>query len=118
MTRATNNPASRKRRKKVLKRAKGFRGGRSKLFRTANETVIRAMAFSTIHRKLKKRTMRKLWIVRLNAACREHNISYSKLIDGLKKAKVMINRKMLSELANRDAETFKKIVEVAQKNAA
>lgn len=117
MARATNNPASRRRRKKVLKRAKGFRGGRSKLFRTANETVMRAMAFATRDRKQKKRTFRALWIVRLNAACRSCEISYSRFINGLKKANIDINRKVLSELANKDFDTFKEIVEQVKKAA-
>ena len=118
MPRSTNSPASRRRKKKVLKRAKGFQGGRSKLFRTANETVKRAMAFATRDRKVKKRTMRRLWIVRLNAACRQHEISYSQCMNGLQKAGVVINRKLLSNLANTDQETFKEIVMIAKKNAA
>ena len=118
MPRVGNTPASRRRRKKVLKRARGFRGGRSKLHRTAKETVMRALAFSTIHRRQKKRSFRRLWIVRLNAACRMCDISYSKLISGLKRAHVTLNRKTLSELANRDFDTFKKIAEVAHKHVA
>ena len=115
MTRARNIPASRGRKKKILKRAKGYRGGRSKLYRTATETVIRALDYATAHRRQKKRTMRRLWVVRLNAACRQCNISYSKFIYGLKKAKIDINRKVLSDIAITDFETFKKLVDFVQK---
>ena len=94
MTRARNVPASRKRKKKILKRAKGFRGGRSKLYRTAKETVIRSLDYATSHRRKKKGTFINLWIVRINAACRQCNISYSKFIHGLKKSKIDINRKV------------------------
>ena len=118
MTRARNIPASKKRRKKIFKRAKGFRGGRSKMYRTAKETVMRSMAFATRDRKQKKRTFRKLWTVRLNAACRMCNISYSKFLYGIKKANITLNRKILSNLANKDFDTFKKIVEIAHENVA
>jgi len=117
MARVTGRPASRQRRKKVLKQAKGYRGGRSKLYRTANETVTRAMAFATRDRKQKKRTFRRLWIVRLNAACRMCDMSYSRCMEALKKANVDINRKILSEIAIKDFETFKEIVEIAKKAA-
>ena len=116
MSRATNAPASRERRRRRLERAKGFRGARSKLFRTATEAVDRALRLSTIHRKLTKRNFRQLWIGRVNAAARQEGISYSKLIAGLTKAGVALNRKMLSEIAIRDPEGFKSIVEIA-KNA-
>jgi len=114
--RATNAPASRERRRRRLKLAKGFYGARSKLFRTATEAVDRAMRLATEHRKLKKRNFRQLWIGRVNAAARQEGISYSKLIAGLTKAGVALNRKMLSEIAIRDPEGFKSIVEIA-KNA-
>ena len=114
--RVTNAPASRERRRRRLAKAKGFYGARSKLFRTATEAVDRAMRLSTIHRKLKKRDFRQLWIGRVNAAARQEGISYSKLIAGLTKAGVALNRKMLSEIAIRDPEGFKSIVEIA-KNA-
>jgi len=117
MPRATRVPASRKRRKKWLKRAKGFWGGRHKLYRSARETVQRAMAFSTRDRKKRRRNYRTLWIMRLNAACREQGISYSRFLAMLKKAKVELNRKSLSELAIRDNESFKKLVELVAKNA-
>ena len=114
--RVTNAPASRERRRRHLAKAKGFYGARSKLFRTATEAVDRAMRLSTIHRKLKKRDFRQLWIARVNAAARAEGISYSKFIAGLAKAGVALNRKMLSELAIHDPEGFKTLVEIA-KNA-
>ena len=114
--RVTNAPASRERRRRRLGLAKGFYGARSKLFRTATEAVDRAMRLSTEHRKLKKRDFRRLWIARVNAAARQEGISYSKLIAGLAKAGVALNRKMLSEIAIHDPEGFKTIVEIA-KNA-
>ncbi len=114
--RATNAPASRERRRRRLELAKGFYGARSKLFRTATEAVDRAMRLSTAHRKLKKRDFRRLWIARVNAAARQEGISYSKLIAGLTKAGVALNRKMLSEIAIQDPAGFKAIVEIA-KNA-
>ena len=114
--RATCAVASRKRRKRVLNQAKGFRGSRSKLFRIATEAVDRAMRLSTEHRKLKKRDFRQLWIARINAAARAEGISYSKFMAGLIKAGVTLNRKMLSEIAIQDPAGFKTIVEIA-KNA-
>ena len=113
--RATNAPASRERRRRRLAKAKGFYGARSKLFRTATEAVDRAMRLSTIHRKLKKRDFRQLWIARINAATRAEGMSYSAFMAGLIKANVTINRKMLSEIAIRDPEGFKQIVEIAKK---
>ena len=112
--RVTNAPASRERRRRRLKLAKGFYGARSKLFRTATEAVDRAMRLATAHRKLKKRNFRQLWIGRVNAAARQEGISYSKLIAGLTKAGVALNRKMLSEIAIRDPEGFKTIVAIAK----
>ena len=113
--RVTNAPASRERRRRRLRLAKGFYGARSKLFRTATEAVDRAMRLSTAHRKLKKRDFRQLWIARVNAASRSEGVSYSKLIAGLTKAGVILNRKSLSEIAIRDPEGFKTIVEIARK---
>lgn len=115
MPRVTNVPATRKRRKKWLSRAKGFFSGRRKLYRTARETVQRALQFATAHRRLKKRQFRRLWNVRINAACRTHGISYSRFISGLKRAKVGLDRKSLADLAVRDGETFKKLVAIAKK---
>ena len=116
MPRARRIPASRKRRKKFLKRAKGFWGGRRKLYATARETVQRALAFATRDRKKKKRVYRSLWIVRINAACRRNGISYSSLVSGLKRSKVTLNRKLLAELAVRDGAAFKQLVDLAKKN--
>ena len=116
MSRATNAPASRQRRRNRLKLAKGFYGARSKLFRTATEAVDRAMRLSTEHRKLRKRDFRQLWIARISAATRLQGLSYSKFMAGLIKAGVVLNRKSLSEIAIRDPEGFKAIVDIA-KNA-
>ena len=103
-----------KKRRKILKLAKGYVGARSKKYRIANETVIRALRFAYIGRKLKKRDFRKLWIARINAAARINGISYSKLINGLKLSGIEINRKMLSELAINDAAAFSKLVDAAK----
>lgn len=115
MSRATNAPASRERRRRRLAEAKGFRGARSKLFRSATEAVDRARRLATIHRKLKKRDFRHLWIARINAAVRAEGINYSSFVAGLIRAGVTLNRKMLSEIAIRDPEGFKQIVEIAKK---
>ena len=114
MPRATNGPASRRRRHNRLKLAKGFRGSRSKLFRQATEAVDRAQAMAYVHRKVKKRSFRQLWVVRVNAACRLNNISYSRFIDGCNKAGISLNRKMLSEIAIHDPEGFSKVVDIAK----
>ncbi len=118
MPRATNGPASRARRNSRLKLARGFRGARSKLFRTATEAVDRAQAMAYVHRKHKKRDFRRLWIVRVNAACRMNGISYSRFIDGLNKCDITINRKMLSEIAIHDPVGFTKVVETAKTKVA
>ena len=107
---------ARKRHKKVLKLAKGYFGARSKQFRAAKGSVIRAMAASYKGRKLKKRDFRQLWIARINAAARLNGLSYSKFINGLKKANIDLNRKILADMAVNDAEAFAKLVEIA-KNA-
>jgi large subunit ribosomal protein L20 len=114
MPRASNSPASHRRHKNRLKLAKGFRGSRSKLFRQATEAVDRAQAMAYVHRKQKKRNFRRLWTVRINAACRTNGISYSRFIEGLSKANVAINRKMLSEIAIFDEAGFSKLVETAK----
>ena len=114
MPRATRIPASRRRRKKILKRAKGFWGGRRKLYHVAKETVQRALAFATRDRKKRRRVFRSLWIVRMNAACRKNGISYSRFVSGLKRAKVNLDRKALAELAVRDGQAFQKLVELAK----
>ena len=113
MSRAKFNVASKKRKKKILKRASGFRGGRSKLIRTAKESVDKALKHSYRDRRAKKRDFRRLWISRINAATRIHNLSYSKFINGLKKAGVQVNRKMLADLAVNDPNAFAELVRVA-----
>lgn len=114
MARVTNSPASRKRRKKVLKYAKGYFGNKSKLFRYAKEAVQHAWQYAYIDRKKKKANMRGLWIVRLNTACREAGISYSRFIEGLKAANILLDRRALSEIAIADAVAFKSLVAKAQ----
>jgi len=114
MARVTNSPASRKRRKKVLKYAKGYFGNKSKLFRYAKEAVQHAWQYAYIDRKKKKANMRGLWIVRLNAACREAGISYSRFIEGLKAANIQLDRKNLSDIAVRDSAAFTALVKQAQ----
>ncbi len=114
MPRVTNAVASRKRRKRVLARAKGFRGSRSKLIRQAYNAVDRAMAMAYSGRKQKKRQYRRLWTVRLNAAVRPLGLSYSEFIHGLKVAGVDLDRKVLSNLANEDAAAFAGIVATAK----
>ena len=114
MSRVTNAPASRERRRRRLELAKGFRGSRSKLFRQATEAVNRAQRLATIHRKDRKREFRRLWIARINAAARNEGMTYSRFMEGLIKAGVTINRKMLSEVAIADAEGFKALIEKAR----
>jgi len=107
---------AKKKHKKVLKLAKGFYGAKSKIYRCANPAVMRALRSAYIGRKLRKRDFRKLWIARINAGTRIHGLSYSKFINGLKKAGIEINRKMLSEMAIHDAEGFGKLVDLAKSN--
>ena len=114
MARATNSPASRKRRKKVLKYAKGYFGNKSKLYRYAKEAVQHAWQYAYIDRKKKKANMRALWIVRLNAACRNNGITYSRFIEGLHAANIQLDRKVLSDLAIRDEVAFTGLVKKAQ----
>jgi large subunit ribosomal protein L20 len=114
MARATNSPASRKRRKKVLKYAKGYFGNKSKLFRYAKEAVQHAWQYAYIARKKKKSDRRGLWIVRLNAACRAAGMSYSRFIEGLHAAHIELDRKILSDLAIRDEVAFTGLVKQAQ----
>ncbi|MBL7068635.1 MAG: 50S ribosomal protein L20 [Candidatus Omnitrophica bacterium] len=115
MTRVKHAPASRKRRKKFMKQAKGQFGARSRLYRTAKEAVYKGMAYATRDRRNRKREFRSLWITRITAACKARGISYSKFIGGLIKEKVKINRKMLADLALNDAKTFGKLVELVKK---
>ena len=112
--RVTNAPASRARRKRVLEMAKGFSGARSKLIRMAYTATDRAMAYAYVGRKDKKLVYRRLWTQRINAACRALDFKYSWLIDGLNKANIEINRKMLADLAVLNEEAFKQLVEKAR----
>lgn len=114
MPRATNNPAAKQRRKKYLKRAKGFVSGRRRQAITAREAVDRALVYAYRDRRTKKRDFRRLWITRINAAARINGISYSHLIDGLKKAQIEIDRKVLADLAVHDAGAFAKLAEAAK----
>jgi len=114
MARATNSPASRKRRKKVLKYAKGYFGNKSKLFRYAKEAVQHAWQYAYAARRKKKGDRRSLWIVRLNAACRNAGITYSRFIEGLAAARIELDRKILSDLAIRDEVAFNGLVKQAQ----
>src|SRR5574344_3058266 len=115
MTRVKNSVATRARRKKVLKRAEGYFGSKHRLYKTAQEQVMHSERYAFRDRKQKKRDFRKLWITRINAGCRENEISYSRFINGLSKAGIEINRKMLSEMAIDDAKSFTSLVEVAKK---
>ncbi len=114
MARVKRAPARRERHKKVLKAAKGYRGGRRKLYRTALETVKRAFVYSYRDRKVRKRFFRSLWITRISSACKNEGLSYNKFIDGLNKAGVKIDRKNLAEMALSDSEGFKKLVSLAK----
>ena len=114
MPRAKGGAKTRQRRKKVLKKAKGYFGGRRKLYKTAAETVLRAGAFAYRGRKLKKRAARGLWIARINAACRQAGLSYSVFMAGLKKAGVLLDRKVLADLAVTDPGAFAKLTETAK----
>ncbi|MGN0709309.1 MAG: 50S ribosomal protein L20 [Anaerovoracaceae bacterium] len=113
MARVKKGVTARRRHKKILKMAKGYYGQKSKNFRAANPAVMRALSSAYAGRKLKKREYRKLWIARINAGARANGISYSRLIDGLKKNGVDINRKMLSEMAIHDAEGFAELCRMA-----
>ena len=114
MPRAVNNVAAKKRKKKILKAAKGYVGGRSKLYRTAKQAVEKGWQYAYRDRRTKKREIRKLWIIRINAAARSNDLSYSKFINGLKKANIEIDRKILAELAYQDTEAFTKLCEIAK----
>lgn len=114
MPRVKNSVVTRKRRKKILKLAKGYFGSKRTLYRTANEQVMRALNYAYIGRKQRKRDFRKLWIQRINAAAKLNDFKYSKLIHGLSLAGVEINRKMLADIAMNDAETFTGLVNIAR----
>ncbi len=114
MARAKNTVQTRRRRKKILKMAKGYFGSKRTLYRTANEQVMRSLNYSYVSRKLRKRDFRKLWIQRINAACKMHDYKYSKLIFGLSLANVKINRKMLADMAAFDEEGFKQLIDISK----
>ncbi len=114
MARVKGAMATRKRRKRVLKLAKGYRGAKSKLFRTAKQAVMKSLVYAYIGRKQRKRDFRRLWITRISAAAKLNGINYSQFMNGLKKAGVDINRKMLSEIAIQDPAAFTQLVEKAK----
>ena len=116
MPRSVNNVAHNARKKKYLKAAKGYRGGRSKLYRTARQAVEKGWLYAYRDRKTKKREIRKLWIIRINAAARMHDMKYSTLIGGLKKANVTVDRKVLAHLAMHDEAAFGKYCDLAKEN--
>ncbi len=119
MPRTTNGPSTLKRRKKVLKKAKGYFGNKSRLYRYATEAVDRAEQFAYRDRRKKKSDFRKLWITRINIACRPHDINYSRFMHGLSLAGIQMNRKQLSELAIHDSEAFEVLIKKAKEaNAA
>lgn len=115
MARVKGALATRKRRKKTLKLAKGYWGGKSKLFKTAKEAVMKSGQYAYIGRRLKKRDFRRLWITRISAGCKQNGMNYSTFMNGLKKAGVELNRKMLSEMAIHDPASFTALVETAKK---
>ena len=114
MARVKKGLNAKKKHKKILKLAKGYYGAKSKLYRPANEAVMRALRSSYVGRKQKKRDMRKLWIIRINAAARLNDISYSRLVDGLKKAGIQIDRKILADLAMNDLMAFSELAKTAK----
>jgi large subunit ribosomal protein L20 len=118
MPRATNNVASHRRHRKLLRRASGYAGARSRLIKSANETLRRAGNYAYRDRRVRRRNFRALWITRINAACRLEGISYSRFISGLKDAGVEVDRKILADLAARDPEAFRAHVEIALKAKA
>ncbi len=117
MPRVRSSVARLKRKKKIMQAAKGARGGRSKLYKSAKENVERGLRYAYRDRRRRKRDFRRLWIIRINAAARVHDLSYSRFMSGLKKAGVEINRKMLADLAVRDPVAFGELAEVVKKNS-
>ena len=117
MPRVKKAVKSRQRRKKILDMAKGYRGGRGTLLRSASETVDRALKFAYRDRKVRKRTFRSLWIMRINAAARIHGLSYSRFMNGLKKANIVLDRKVLAGIAVSDPEAFAKLAQTAKEAA-
>ncbi|ACB85393.1 50S ribosomal protein L20 [Natranaerobius thermophilus] len=116
MPRVKTGTNRRRRHKKVLKLAKGYRGTKGNLFRIANQQVMKSLTYAYRDRKQRKREFRRLWISRINAACRQNGISYNKFINGLKKAGVEINRKMLADMAVNDEQAFGELVDLAKKS--
>jgi len=114
MPRVKNSPTTRARRKKWIKRAKGSFGKRKNCYKIAKQTAIKSLQYAYRDRKARKRDFRKLWITRINIACREHGTSYSRFINGLKKANIELDRKQLSEMAIHQPDAFKKLVEITQ----
>ncbi len=118
MPRARKGAAHRRAKKRLFKRAEGFVGGRHRLYRPAKETVLRADRYATRDRQRRKRDFRSLWITRISAACRQEGLNYSRFIAGLKRAKVVLDRKMLAELAVSDPAAFKELAQIAKQPAA
>ncbi len=116
MARVKTGVTTRRRHKKTLKLAKGYWGRKSKVFRMANETVMKALSYALRDRRAKKREFRRLWIARINAAARNEGLTYSRMMNGLRRAGVDINRKMLADLAVKDSGAFGRLVEVAKEN--
>lgn len=116
MSRSMNNVAAKQRKKKVLKAAKGYFGGRKNLYKTAKEAVKKALLYSYRDRRNKKREIRKLWITRINAAARLQGLNYSSFINGLHKAEIEVNRKVLAHLAFQDQEAFNELCKIAKEN--
>jgi len=114
MAKIKHSVATRRRKKRVLKKAKGYWGDRSKQYRQARRALMHALVYAYRDRRVKKRDFRRLWITRINAACRAAGITYSKFIKGLRKAKVSLDRKILADLAVKDTHAFKKLVEIAK----
>ncbi len=114
MPRATNAPASRKRRKRILKKAKGFRGSRSTLFRTAKDAIYKSQSWAYRDRKNRKRNFRRLWIQRISAAARNNDITYSRFMEGLSAAGIELDRKVLADIAVHDADAFAAVAEKAK----
>ncbi len=118
MTRVKRGMAAHRRHKKILTLAKGYRAGRHKLFKTANEAVMRALAYAYRHRRERKGDFRRLWIVRINAAARQNGMSYGAFIHGLKLAGIELDRKVLADIAVRDPETFRRFADAAREASA
>ena len=114
MARVKNSPATRQRRKKILKSAKGYRGARGRLYRCAKETLEKGLLYAYRDRRNKKRNFRRLWIIRINAACRLNGINYSRFINGLQNKGIDLNRKALADLAVRNPEDFKLLIEAVK----